>query len=54
MPQTFEGLIEVREGAVLHLTIDRPGDLNRLSPELVDYLTTLVARLREDPTSMWW
>jgi enoyl-CoA hydratase/carnithine racemase len=49
MPQTFEGLLEERDGAVLHLTIDRPGDLNRLSPELVNYLMALVGRLREDP-----
>ena len=32
------GLILAREAGVLTMTIDRPDDLNRLSPELIDRL----------------
>ena len=49
MLQTIEGLITERVSKVLYLTIDRPADLNRLSPELIDHLALLFAELREDP-----
>ena len=49
MPKTIEGLVETRESKVLYLRINRPGDLNRLSPELIDHLSVLLAQLREDP-----
>jgi enoyl-CoA hydratase/carnithine racemase len=42
------GLILAREAGVLTMTIDRPDDLNRLSPELIDRLGALAAELRED------
>lgn len=49
MSKTIDGLIEIRDAKVLYLTIDRPDDLNRLSPELIDHLSTRLAELREDP-----
>ena len=45
----IDGLIVDRVSKVLYLTIDRPADLNRLSPELIDHLGLLFAELREDP-----
>jgi enoyl-CoA hydratase/carnithine racemase len=45
----IDGLIVERVSKVLYLTIDRPADLNRLSPELIDHLGLLFAELREDP-----
>jgi enoyl-CoA hydratase/carnithine racemase len=45
----IDGLIVERVSKVLYLTIDRPADLNRLSPELIDHLGLLFADLREDP-----
>lgn len=44
----IDGLITERVSKVLYLTIDRPADLNRLSPELIDHLGLLLAELRED------
>jgi enoyl-CoA hydratase/carnithine racemase len=49
MQKPFDGLHEVRSDKVLHLTIDRPANLNRLSPELMAHLAVLFAELREDP-----
>ena len=49
MLQKIEGLIIERVSKVLYLTIDRPADLNRLSPELIDQLALLFSELREDP-----
>lgn len=49
MPHTIDGLQQVSVSKVLYLTIDRPADLNRLSPELVDQMTVLLAQVREDP-----
>ena len=49
MPPKIDGLIAERVSKVLYLTIDRPADLNRLSPELIDHLALLFAELREDP-----
>lgn len=46
-----EGLRLAREAGVLTITIDRPDDLNRLSPELIDRLGTLAGELREDMTT---
>ena len=43
-----EGLTATREGGVLTLTIDRPHDQNRLSPELVGRLEQSVHELRDD------
>ena len=48
METTFEGLLVTREAGVMTLTIDRLADQNRLSPELVDHLATIVSKLRED------
>jgi enoyl-CoA hydratase/carnithine racemase len=48
MQKTFEGLLEVRDGNILFLTIDRPADMNRLSPELMDHLSARLVDLRED------
>jgi enoyl-CoA hydratase/carnithine racemase len=49
MPKKIDGLITTRVSKVLYVTIDRPADLNRLSPELIDHLGLLFADLREDP-----
>jgi enoyl-CoA hydratase/carnithine racemase len=49
MQDTFpEGLRASRDAGVLTLTIDRPDDQNRLSPELVGRFEALVQQLRED------
>ena len=49
MPKKIDGLIATRVSKVLYLTIDCPVDLNRLNPELIDYLGLLFTELREDP-----
>jgi enoyl-CoA hydratase/carnithine racemase len=43
-----EGLAASRESGVLTLTIDRPDDLNRLSPEVISRLGAIAEKLRED------
>lgn len=43
------GLAETRDSKIPCLTIDRPADLNRLSPDLIDHLGVRLAELREDP-----
>ena len=43
-----EGLVATREPGVLTLTIERPDDLNRLSPEVISRLGAIAERLRED------
>lgn len=45
---TIPGLKSSREGGVLTLTLDRPDDANRLSPELFSRLASLTAELRDD------
>jgi enoyl-CoA hydratase/carnithine racemase len=48
-PEAFpEGLVLARAGGVAALTIDRPADLNRLSPELLGRLGSIADELRED------
>ena len=47
MLNPIDGLTPKLESNVLYLTIDRPKDLNRLSPELIDHLGLLIAGLRE-------
>ncbi len=47
--ETFpEGLTRVRDDGVCTLTIDRPADLNRLSPEVIARLGTIADALRDD------
>ncbi len=47
--ETFpEGLTLARESGILTLTIDRPQDLNRLSPEVIARLASIAELLRED------
>ena len=48
MQTTPDGLTETRDAKVLYLTIDRPADLNRLSPALIDHLGVRLAQLRDD------
>jgi enoyl-CoA hydratase/carnithine racemase len=48
MPTTPDGLTETRDAKVLYLTIDRPADLNRLSPALIDHLGVRLTGLRDD------
>ena len=43
-----EGLITVRDSGILTLTIDRQGDLNRLTPEVIGRLGAVAEALRED------
>jgi enoyl-CoA hydratase/carnithine racemase len=43
-----EGLIAARDSGILTLTIDRPGDLNRLTPEVIGRLGAIAEALRED------
>jgi enoyl-CoA hydratase/carnithine racemase len=43
-----EGLLLRRDGAVLTVTVDRPADLNRLSPEVLARLNEFAASLRDD------
>ena len=43
-----EGVTLARESAILTLTIDRLQDLNRLSPEVIARLASIVEMLRED------
>jgi enoyl-CoA hydratase/carnithine racemase len=43
-----EGLSLVQEGGVATLTLERPQDANRLSPQLIARLGTLAESLRED------
>ena len=47
MLEPIDGLTPKLESNVLYLTIDRPTDLNRLSPELIDHLGVLMTELRE-------
>ena len=48
--QTFpEGVRLARDGGVVTLTLDRPTDLNRLSPEVIVRLGSIAESLREDP-----
>jgi len=49
--RTAEGLVLRREGAVLTVTIDRPADLNRLSPEVLARLGEIAVGLRDDDTT---
>lgn len=49
MHPEVEGLVETLSSHVLTLTINRPDDLNRLSPALVDHLGQRLAQIREDP-----
>jgi enoyl-CoA hydratase/carnithine racemase len=44
-----EGVTLARNGGVATLTIDRPADLNRLSPEVIVRLGSIAEALREDP-----
>jgi enoyl-CoA hydratase/carnithine racemase len=47
--ETFvEGLVLERDGPLVTVTIDRPDDANRLSPEVLHRLGALADRLRED------
>ena len=47
--QTFqEGLVLEREAGLAKLTIDRPDDANRLSPDVFTRLAALCDALRED------
>jgi len=48
MLQPIDGIITHRVDKVLYLTIDRPADMNRLSPDLVAYLGQLFSQLRDD------
>ena len=48
MPTQIDGITTRRDAKVLYLTIDRPSDMNRLSPELIEHLGTLFAQLRDD------
>lgn len=43
-----EGLSLTRQGGVATLTIDRPQDANRLSPELITHMGVVAESLRED------
>ena len=43
-----EGLVLTRESGILTLTIERPQDLNRLSPEVLSRLGAVAQALRED------
>jgi enoyl-CoA hydratase/carnithine racemase len=48
-PEAFpEGLVLAREDGVATLTINRPADLNRLSPEVLARLGAIAEALRED------
>jgi enoyl-CoA hydratase/carnithine racemase len=48
--QTFpEGMTLARDDGVATLMIDRPADLNRLSPEVIVRLGSIAESLREDP-----
>lgn len=48
--QTFpEGVTLARDDGVVTLTLDRPADLNRLSPEVIVRLGSIAEALREDP-----
>lgn len=48
--QTFpEGVTLARDDGVATLTLDRPADLNRLSPEVIVRLGSIAEVLREDP-----
>jgi enoyl-CoA hydratase/carnithine racemase len=44
-----EGVKFARDGGVVTLTLDRPADLNRLSPEVIVRLGAIAESLREDP-----
>jgi enoyl-CoA hydratase/carnithine racemase len=46
-----EGLALRRNGGVLTLTIDRPDDLNRLSPDVLARLGEIATHLRDDATT---
>jgi enoyl-CoA hydratase/carnithine racemase len=48
MLQQIDGIVTTRVSNVLYLTIDRPADMNRLSPDLVEQLGHIVAALRDD------
>lgn len=48
MLQQIDGIVTTRVSNVLYLTIDRPADMNRLSPDLVEHLGHIVAALRDD------
>jgi len=43
-----EGVVAARDGRVVRLTIDRPDDLNRLTPEVLARLGAIAEALRED------
>jgi enoyl-CoA hydratase/carnithine racemase len=48
--QTFpEGVTLARDDGVVTLALDRPADLNRLSPEVIVRLGLIAEALREDP-----
>ena len=48
MLQQIDGIVTTRVSNVLYLTIDRPADMNRLIPDLVEHLGHIVAALRDD------
>jgi len=48
MQQPHDGLKIERRGGVMTVTIDRADDQNRLSPQVVQALDSIVAALRED------
>ena len=48
MLQLIDGIVTTRVSNVLYLTIDRPADMNRLSPDLVEHLGHIVAALHDD------
>ena len=43
-----EGIVLQRQGGVLNLTIDRPDDMNRLMPDVLQRLGLIAEALRED------
>ena len=43
-----EGLVAARDGGIVTLTIDRPDDQNRLTPEVLARLGAIAEALRED------
>ena len=43
-----EGIVLQRQGGVLNLTIDRPNDMNRLMPDVLQRLGLIAEALRDD------
>jgi len=48
MSKQMDGITTRRNAKVLYLTIDRPSDMNRLSPELVEHMGALLNEIRDD------